>query len=222
MKEITFEDIRSIEKVRVYLEQGDINLAVLGYTDHGLRHASIVAKMAGEILQELNYDKRTVELAKIAGYMHDIGNFVGRQFHYSSGAILALDILQEAGMSIEESAIIAGAIGNHEEDIGVAVNTVAAALIIADKSDVHRSRVRNKDVHNFDIHDRVNYSALKSDIIVENGEKRIITLKIKIDTEISKVMEYFEIFLSRMVMCRNAALKLDAEFELVINDNQLL
>lgn len=222
MEKITVKDIKKSAKVRMYLEQSNKNLAIMGYTDHGLRHAAVVSKIAGEILRDLNYDQRTIELAEIAGYMHDIGNFIGRRLHYNSGAILALNILSDLGMNIDEATTIAGAIGNHEEDIGVAVNEVSAALILADKSDVHRSRVRNKDKKTFDIHDRVNYSALQSDIVVKNGDAKVITLEIKIDTEISKVMEYFEIFLSRMVMCRNAAYHLNAEFKLVINDNELL
>ncbi|MFP4457439.1 MAG: HD domain-containing protein [Clostridia bacterium] len=222
MKKITVKDIKNLEKVRMYLEQSNKNLEIMGYTDHGLRHAAVVSKIAGEILRDLNYNQRTIELAEIAGYMHDIGNFIGRRLHYNSGAILALNILSDLGMDIDEATTIAGAIGNHEEDIGVAVNEVSAALILADKSDVHRSRVRNKDKKTFDIHDRVNYSALQSNIIVKNGKKRVITLEIEIDTEISKVMEYFEIFLTRMVMCRNAAYHLNAEFKLVINDNELL
>lgn len=222
MKKITVEDVKNSEKVRAYLEQSNKTLGVMGYTDHGLRHAAVVSKIAGEVLRDLDYDSRTIELAEIAGYMHDIGNFVGRKLHYTSGAILSLDILSSLGMSDYEATTIAAAIGNHEEDIGVAVNEVSAALILADKSDVHRSRVRSKDEKTFDIHDRVNYSALKSNIVVRNGDERIITLEIIIDTEISKVMEYFEIFLSRMVMCRNAAAHLNAEFKLVINDNELL
>jgi len=222
MSKITVSEIKKSKKVRTFLEQTNINLGAMGYTDHGLRHAAVVSKIAGEILRDLNFNKRKIELAEIAGYMHDIGNFIGRKLHYNTGAILALDILVEMGMSDEEAAIIAGAIGNHEEDIGVAVNDIAAALILADKSDVHRSRVTNKDERTFDIHDRVNYSALESNVIVKNGDKRLITLEIKIDTEISKVMEYFEIFLSRMVMCRNAATHLNAEFKLVINENELL
>lgn len=222
MSRITVSDIKKSKKVRTFLEQTNINLGAMGYTDHGLRHAAVVSKIAGEILRDLSFNQRKIELAEIAGYMHDIGNFIGRKLHYNTGAILALDILVEMGMSDEEAAIIAGAIGNHEEDIGVAVNDIAAALILADKSDVHRSRVTNKDERTFDIHDRVNYSALESNVIVKNGDKRLITLEIKIDTEISKVMEYFEIFLSRMVMCRNAATHLNAEFKLVINENELL
>lgn len=222
MKKITVEDVKNSEKVRAYLEQSNKTLAVMGYTDHGLRHAAVVSNIAGEVLRDLDYDSRIAELAEIAGYMHDIGNFVGRKLHYTSGAILALDILSSLGMSDDEATTIAAAIGNHEEDIGVAVNEVSAALILADKSDVHRSRVRNKDEKTFDIHDRVNYSALKSNIVVKNGDERRITLEIIIDTDISKVMEYFEIFLSRMVMCRNAAVHLNAEFKLVINDNELL
>jgi metal-dependent HD superfamily phosphatase/phosphodiesterase len=222
MSKITVSDIKKSKKVRTFLEQTNINLGAMGYTDHGLRHAAVVSKIAGEILRDLNFNQRKIELAEIAGYMHDIGNFIGRKLHYNTGAILALDILVEMGMSDEEAAIIAGAIGNHEEDIGVAVNDIAAALILADKSDVHRSRVTNKDERTFDIHDRVNYSALESNVIVKNGDKRLITLEIKIDTEISKVMEYFEIFLSRMIMCRNAATHLNAEFKLVINENELL
>ncbi len=221
-KLITLEDVRNNPKVKAYLQQGNLVLGAMGYTDHGERHAALVAARAGKILEKFGYNSRLIELARIAGYLHDIGNFIGRDNHCQSGALVALVILEEMGMSHMEAAFVASAVGNHEENGGAVISDVSAALILADKSDVHRSRVRNQDMLTFDIHDRVNYSTLESKIEVENHGARIITLSLKIDTEISKVMDYFEIFLDRMIMCKNASRFLGASFKLVINDVEVL
>lgn len=218
---ILVDDIRKLPKVKSFLQIGDQHLGSMGFTEHSFRHAGLVSNISANILERLGFPKRDSELVAIAGYLHDLGNVVSRYNHGQSGAYLAMQILQELNMSWEEIALIMSAIGNHEEEYGQPVNNIAAALILADKSDVHRSRVRNPDVANFDIHDRVNYAAKHSFLRVEPG-KRIITLELEIDTEISGVMEYFEIFLSRMVMCRRAAAALDSSFSLVINDSRLL
>jgi hypothetical protein len=222
MNKVTVKEIKQSKKVRAFLEKGNDLLGEMGYTDHGLRHSAIVSKTAGEILRQLGFDDRLAELAEIAGYMHDIGNALSRVQHYQTGAILAVNILEEYKMDYDEIATIVSAIGNHDEGMGVITSDVAAALILADKADVHRSRVRNKDKSLFDIHDRVNFSALESTIEIRNSENKTVILNIVIDTEISKVMEYFEIFLTRMIMCRNAAEYLGANFKLFINDNELL
>ena len=218
---VTLDDVRKNNKVRVFIGKSDDFLEKLGYTEHGFRHSEIVARLARKIMSDLNLPDREGELAAIAGYLHDIGNVSGRNGHDFAGAMVAMEILQDLGMSYEEQADIIGAIGNHDEGEGRVVNRITAALILADKSDVHRSRVRNRDIAAFDIHDRVNYAVEESHIIVDCDEK-LITLRLKINNDISHVMEYFEIFLSRMVMCRRAASFLDARFSLVINDAQLL
>ncbi len=223
MKKFVLKDVKNIEKVRVYLEKGNEFLGIKGYTDHGLRHAGIVSKLAGNILRELEYPQRVSELAEIAGYLHDIGNFVSRDEHGQTGAIIAMNILEDLGMPYEEVAVIAAAIGNHEEINGQIISEVSAALILADKSDVHRSRVRNRDKSTFDIHDRVNYASQKSSLLInKDNDGSHAVLDITIDTSISQVMEYFEIFLTRMMMCRRAADFLNASFNLVINEYQLL
>ena len=223
MKKFVLNDVKNIEKVRVYLEKGNEFLGIKGYTDHGLRHAGIVSKLAGNILRELEYPQRVSELAEIAGYLHDIGNFVSRDEHGQTGAIIAMNILEDLGMPYEEVAVIAAAIGNHEEINGQIISEVSAALILADKSDVHRSRVRNRDKSTFDIHDRVNYASQKSSLLInKDNDGSHAVLDITIDTSISQVMEYFEIFLTRMMMCRRAADFLNARFNLVINEYQLL
>ena len=193
----------------------------LGYTEHSFAHVGLVAERASYILETLGYDKKDSELVKIASYLHDIGNIVNRKEHSQSGAVMAFRILDNMNMDAEDIATIVTAIGNHDEGDGEAVNAIAAALIIADKSDVRRSRVRNNDITNFDIHDRVNYSVIKSTLKI-NEEKTIIKLKLSIDTRISSVMNYFEIFLNRMVLCRKAAKKLGLEFKIIINEQQLL
>lgn len=218
---LMLDDVRKIPEVRVFVEKANEHLGVMGFTEHGVRHASLVSTIARNILERLGHPEREAELAAIAGYMHDIGNMAGRDHHGSVGAVLATMILLKAGMDPSEVATIAGAIGNHEEQVGQAVNNVAAALILADKSDVHRSRVRNVDPATFEIHDRVNYAVLRSFIRVD-VHARTVTLELKIDTEISPVMDYFEIFLTRMVMCRRAAQFLRCHFKLEINGAKLL
>ncbi len=221
MSVVTLDDVRRNHKVRVFIGKADDYLEKLGYTEHGFRHTEIVARVARKIISDMNLPEREAELAAIAGYLHDIGNVSGREGHELSGSMIAMEILQALGMSYEEQAEIIAAIGNHDESEGRVVNRITAALILADKSDVHRSRVRNRDIAAFDIHDRVNYAVEESHLIVDSCEKEI-TLRLNIDNGISHVMEYFEIFLSRMVMCRRAAAFLEAKFSLVINGAQLL
>jgi metal-dependent HD superfamily phosphatase/phosphodiesterase len=194
---------------------------VEGYTEHGFRHAQLVSSISRQVLSRLGYTERETELAAIAGYLHDLGNVVSRRDHGRNGALLAAPILFELGMEPAEVATIVGAIGNHEDEVGQAVNAVAAALILADKSDVHRSRVRNADFTKFDVHDRVNYAVERSFLKVDAGQ-RTVTLELTIDVKLVPVMEYFEIFLSRMVMCRRAAEFLSTRFGLVINRTTLL
>ena len=216
-----FEDIKKDHAVNVYIKAADDSLAALGYTEHSFAHVCKVADFASELLTKLGYDARTAELARIAGYLHDIGNLVNREEHSQSGAVMAFRILDRLGMSPEEIATVVTAIGNHDEGTGVAVNPVAAALIIADKTDVRRSRVRNADFSTFDIHDRVNYSVFDT-LIDVNTELREVRLSIKIDTEIGSIMDYFEIFLTRMVMCRKAAESLGLAFRLSINEQSFI
>ncbi len=220
-KLITLEDIRKNKDIRTYMERGNDVLRAKGFTEHSFIHAELVAKNASEILKTLGYGERDQELAKIAGYMHDIGNVVNRDDHAQSGAIIAFRLLSQMGMDADEVAIVMSAIGNHDEGSGTPVHPVSAALILADKSDVRRSRVRSKDIGNFDIHDRVNYSVTRSDVLVDNQSGEI-TLKIDIDPELSSIMDYFEIFLERMVMNRRAAALLNMKFCLVINGTKLL
>ena len=215
---VTYEDVR---KIRTYIKQADESLKAIGYTEHSFAHCTKVAKVAGDLLEKLGYDAHEVELARIAGFMHDIGNVVNRIDHAQSGAMMAFRILDKMGMPPEDVATVITAIGNHDEQTAAAVNAVAAALIIADKTDVRRSRVRNRSTINFDIHDRVNYAAEKSDVILEPDSKTI-TLDLKINTEICAVMDYFEIFTGRMLLCRKAAEFLGLQFKLDINDVYLL
>lgn len=218
---VTYEDVRKSEEIRTYIKQADESLKAIGYTEHSFAHCTKVAKVAGDLLEKLGYDAHEVELARIAGFMHDIGNVVNRIDHAQSGAMMAFRILDKMGMPPEDVATVITAIGNHDEQTAAAVNTVAAALIIADKTDVRRSRVRNRSTINFDIHDRVNYAAEKSDVILEPDSKTI-TLDLKINTEICAVMDYFEIFTGRMLLCRKAAEFLGLQFKLDINDVYLL
>lgn len=218
---ISFEDVKNSEAIKAYIKAADESLAALGYTEHNFAHVGKVAESAARILSALGYSERTVELAKIAGYMHDIGNLVNRSEHSQSGAVMAFRILDNMGMAPDEIATIVTAIGNHDEGTGVPVNAVAAALIIADKTDVRRSRVRNLDFSSFDIHDRVNYSVEASDVEIDT-ENSILTLKLTIDTTISPLMDYFEIFLSRMLLCRKAAERLSLSFKLMINEQQFI
>lgn len=218
---MTYEEIKNNEAINTYIRCADESLAALGYTEHSFAHVTSVAQTAGYILETLGYSQRDVELAKIAGYMHDLGNLVNRIDHSQSGAVMAFRILDKLNMPPEEIATIVTAIGNHDEGTGVPVNAVAAALILADKSDVRRSRVRNTDEMNIDIHDRVNYSVIKSRLKI-NEEHTLIKLKLSVDTRYGSVMDYFEIFLGRMIMCRKAAEKLGLEFKLIINEQQLI
>lgn len=219
---ITLEDVKTNPVVETYIKAGNDHLAALGYTDHGLRHAGVVAAIAKNLLRKLGFPDREQELAAIAAYLHDIGNLVSRHYHAQVGAVLAGQILSAMGMDPGEVAVVMGAIGSHDpEEDCYAVSNVSAAVILADKSDVHRSRVRNPDVHNFDMHDRVNYAATRS-FLEADPERKVISLQLTIDTEIAPVMEYFEIFLTRMMACKRAAEFLGAKFELRINDIKLL
>lgn len=218
---ITLATLVAYPDVTAMIEVADEYLGAIGYTEHGFRHANLVAHISGNIMRRLGYDERLAELAEIAGYMHDTGNCIGRDHHGVSSALLARDMLRALGMDPWETAHVMNAVGNHEEEFGAPANPIGAATIIADKSDVHRTRVRNLDPASFDIHDRVNFSARRSFLRVD-GDARTLTLEIDIDTDTSQVMEYFEIFLSRMQMCRAAAEVLEATFHLVINGTKLL
>ena len=218
---MTYEEIRRDEAVKVYIAQADASLNALGFTEHSFAHVTRVAEIAGDILTKLNYPERTVELAKIAGYLHDIGNVVNRVDHSQSGAVMAFRILDRMEFPPEEIAAIVTAIGNHDEGTGVPVNAVAAALIIADKSDVRRSRVRRQAHIEADIHDRVNYSVTGSQLHID-VEQKTITLSLRVDTHVSSVMEYFEIFMKRMLLCRKAAERLGLIFRLEINGQMLV
>ncbi len=218
---ITYEDVRNNKAITTYIKHADNSLEKLGYTEHSFAHVTKCAETAGHILRILGFDDHTVELAKIAGYIHDIGNLVNRVDHSQSGAIMAFRVLDRMGMDDDDIASIVTAIGNHDEGTGVAVNPVAAALIIADKSDVRRSRVRNNDMSTFDIHDRVNYSVKRSDLEFSD-DRKTLTLNLEIDNTISPVMDYFEIFIGRMIMCRKAAEALGLSFKLVINSLQFM
>ena len=218
---MTYEEVRRDPAVKVYIAQADASMQALGFTEHSFAHVTRVAKTAGDILEALGYPERTVELVKIAGYLHDIGNLVNRIDHSQSGAVMAFRILDNLNCDPAEIATIVTAIGNHDEGTGQPVNAVAAALILADKSDVRRSRVRNRDKTTFDIHDRVNYSVKKSDLKI-NGEHTLIKLELSVDTEYGSIMDYFEIFMQRMILCRKAAEKLGLQFKLAINDQQLI
>lgn len=219
--QITFEDIKNNPEVQTYLQRGNDALGVIGYTEHGFAHAGLCAAKAAEILQILGYDQRTVTLARMAGYMHDMGNCINRDDHAQTGAMMAFQILKGMGMAPADIAEIICAIGNHDEHTGTAVTPVSAALILADKSDVRRSRVRAASTVTTDIHDRVNYAVYTSSLEVDS-QRRAIVLALKIDTAISAVMDYFEIFMTRMLMCRKAAAFLKLDFQLKINDTQLL
>ena len=218
---ITFEDIQQNQAIRTYIASADASLLALGFTEHSVAHVSHVTKTAAYILETLGYPERVIELSKIASFLHDIGNLVNREGHSQSGALMAFSILDDMGMPAEEIATITTAIGNHDEGNGVPVNAVAAALILADKTDVRRSRVRNQNPQSFDIHDRVNYSVRQSDLRI-NEDHTAIKLELSIDTEYSSVMDYFEIFLTRMAMCREAAKHLGMRFKLIINGQTLL
>jgi metal-dependent HD superfamily phosphatase/phosphodiesterase len=220
MSEITLKEVRRDPRVKTYIEKANEQMSAIGYTEHGFRHAGIVAGVARGIPRQLGLSARESELAAIAGYLHDIGNVINRANHCETAALLAEGILFSMGMDPSEVAIVMGAIGNHEEDNGFPINAVAAAVIIADKSDVHFSRVQNPNPMMFDIHDRVNHAVQKSYLRVEPEEK-IISLELTVETTSASMMEYFEIFLLRMVMCRRAADVLGCKFKLVINGVEL-
>ena len=218
---ISYEKIKKDKAINAYIKAADDSLTALGFTEHSFAHVTYVAEKAGEILSTLGYPERMVELTKIAGYMHDIGNVINRTDHSQSGAVMAFRILDNMGADPEEIALIVSAIGNHDGGTGVPVSPLAAALILADKSDVRRNRVRNLDPSTFDIHDRVNYSVKKSELKI-NEAHTLIKLKLSVDTRYGSVMDYFEIFMQRMVLCRKAAEKLKLQFKLMINEQQLI
>ena len=218
---ITFEQIRNNDTINTYIRKADASLVELGYTEHSFAHVGMVANNARYILEMLGYDQRTLELVQIAAYLHDIGNLVNRADHSQSGAVMAFRILDKLGMEASEIADIVTAIGNHDEGTGRPVSPMAAALILADKSDVRRSRVRNQDEKSFDIHDRVNYSVKKAELKI-NESRTLIKLKLTVDTHYGSVMDYFEIFMGRMLLCRKAAEALHLQFKLMINEQQLI
>ena len=218
---ITLKDVRENPEVDALIKGAQKQLNALGYTEHGHRHISIVSKRAGDILEKLGYPERTIELARIAGYLHDIGNCINRVDHAHSGAILAYNILKDMGMPVEERTEIMMAIGNHDEETGTAVSDISAALILADKSDVHRDRVVNRNLSTFDIHDRVNYAVTNANLSIDEKERKI-TFDLTIDTNICPVLDYFEIFMDRTMMNKYAAKFLNIWFELIINDTKLL
>lgn len=218
---VTLEDVKRDKYVETLIRVGNDNLGVMGFTEHGFRHLNLVSSIAYNIIKRLGFPHRDAELAAIAGYLHDIGNVVNRDGHHLSGAVLAYFILERLGMEPDEIATVVGAIGNHDESTGQPVSNVAAALILADKSDVHRTRVRNRAESNFDIHDRVNFAVERSFLRVEETKGEIV-LELQIDPQISSVMDYFEIFLTRMLLCRRAANFLGCQFRLEINGNRLL
>lgn len=218
---LTYDEIRKNDAIKIYITRADESLRALGFTEHSFAHVTKVSEMARYILTTLEYPPRDVELAEIAGYLHDIGNLVNRIDHAQSGAVMAFRILDNLGASAEEIATITTAIGNHDEATAYPVNPVAAALILADKTDVRRSRVRNQDIASFDIHDRVNYSVRRAATSI-NPERTAITLDLSVDPQYSSVMDYFEIFLERMILCRKAAERLKLQFRLVINGQRLM
>ncbi|QNM04624.1 HD domain-containing protein [Qiania dongpingensis] len=221
MEEITYKSLKESKKIKAYIEQGDAVLGALGFTEHSEKHAVKTAETAGKILKELGYEKRTAELARIAGYLHDIGNCVNRNDHAHSGALMAFQLLREQGMNAGEIAVVVSAIGEHDEHTGTAVDAVSAALILADKTDVRRNRVRNKIKETFDKHDRVNYAAKSSKLVIQ-AEKRVITLNIELDESMCSMMDYFEIFLQRMLMCRRAAEMLGMRFKVTANGSKIV
>lgn len=218
---ITINNVKKNEEVKMFLKLAERQMQIKGYTEHSFRHVGLVSKHAGNMLKDLGYPEREIELAKIAGFLHDIGNAVNRSDHAHTGAVLAYNLLIRMGMDCKEAGEIMFAIGNHDENTGTAVSNISAAVILADKSDVHRSRVTNTDFSTFDIHDRVNYAVERSVISVDKESKSAL-LNLRIDTKICPVMDYFEIFLGRMSMNRRAAEFLGLNFQLVINETRLL
>ena len=216
-----FKEIRKNKEVLAFLKKGNENLGILGYTDHSEAHCALVAERAASILRKLGYGEKEIELVKIAGFMHDIGNAINRTHHAEYGAILANDLLKKTDLSLEDRVTVVSAIGNHDESTGGATDVVSAALIIADKTDVRRNRVRNKDFSIFDIHDRVNYAVTEAKLKI-NTEKKMITLNLQIDESICTMYEYFDIFLGRMMMCRKAAEMLGCRFKLTANGSKVL
>ena len=217
---LSFKDILASEEIRTYIKQSDATLLSMGYTEHSFPHVMRVADYASKILLTLGYSQRDAELASISGYLHDIGNMVNRHSHAQTGAMLAFTLLKEMNADPEDIATITTAIGNHDEGTAFPVNPITAALILADKADVRYTRVRNRDIATFDIHDRVNYSVKRSELLIEKDSH--IELNLQIDTEICAVMDYFEIFLERMVLCRKAAEELNLKFRLTINDQPIM
>ena len=218
---VTFSNVKNNKEINYLIESSQKQLDALGYTEHSMRHINIVSNRAAEVLQKLDYNEHRVELARIAGYMHDIGNTINRVDHAHSGAILAYEILKDMGMNLEDRTEVMMAIGNHDEQTGTAVSDISAALILADKSDVHRSRVVNQNLSTFDKHDKVNYAVTNSEFNIDKENKKII-LNLTIDTKISPVLDYFEIFMDRTMMSKYAAKYLHIWFELVINGTKLL
>ena len=216
-----YKVIRKNQEVKAFIKKGNENLEVLGYTDHSEIHCTIVAEHAAMILEKFGYSDHDIEIVRIAAYMHDMGNAVNRKHHAEYGALLANDILKNSDMSLEDRVCIISAIGNHDESTGGAVDVISAALIIADKTDVRRNRVRNTDKSTFDKHDRVNYAVTEAKLRV-NPEKKVISLNLQIDESICTMYEYFEIFLGRMMMCRGAAEVLGAKFKLTANGRKVL
>ena len=218
---VTLEVVQNDAELLAYIEMGDAYLGAIGYTEHGLRHANLTAHIASNVLKRLGYDDHVAEVAGVAGFMHDIGNCVARDAHWVSSAFVARDALARLGMPYADIATVMNAVGNHEEDASDPATPAAAAVVLADKADVHHTRVRNPDPATYDTHDRVNFAAKRSFLRVDS-ESRMLTLEIEIDTVEIRLMEYFEIFLERMQLCRRAATVLDAEFSLVINGTKLL
>lgn len=217
---ITYQDISKNAEIRSYIEMADKNLTAIGYTEHSFAHTERTGKIAHDILVELGYETRMADLARIAGFMHDIGNVVNRIDHAHTGALMAFRLLDKIGMPADEASLVISAIGHHDEGSAFPVNPVAAALILADKSDVRRSRVRGGHRDNFDIHDRVNYAVIKSWMSVDRMTKTVL-LELTVDTEICSVMDYFEIFMVRMLLCRKAAEFFGMKFKLTVNNTEL-
>lgn len=217
---VGLRDVRANEKVRAYIEMANEQMAAIGYSEHGLRHAALVAAIARNICLELGMEPRVAEIAAIAGYLHDIGNCVHRAYHPQIGATMAFQLLDQMGMEAREVALVIAAVGNHEEPEGEPINSVTAAVIIADKSDVHYTRVQNPDPGSYDIHDRVNNAVQKSHLFIDRAGM-LLTLDLAIDLTKATLMEYFEIFVIRMIMCRKAALRLGCEFKLIVNGVEL-
>lgn len=219
-KKITYKEIRQNEAVNLYIEKGNENLGVLGFTEHSRAHAAKVAETAGKILRDCGYSGHEAELVKMAGYMHDMGNCINRHDHAHSGAVMAFQILNQMDMAPEDIAVITAAIGQHDEKSGTAVDVVSAALILADKTDVRRNRVRNKVKSTFDKHDQVNYAVLSAKLLL-NLDKKVVHLEIELDEKMCSVLDYFEIFLERMLMCRRAAEMLGMKFKMTANGNKV-